>query len=124
MTTPQLHVVHPDESTQSNTATGWQRIFLGAHSSSPSPLVMGLTHQGPYSQSPLISHSTSEVCFITKGRGFMISGHAEHPFAPGDALHIEPGCWHAIKTEAQEVEMLYLFPGPELPSTTNAPLGP
>jgi len=120
MTTPQLHVVHPAESAHSDTATGWQKIFLGAHSLSPSPLVMGLTHQEPYAQSPLISHSTSEVCFITKGSGFMITGETEHPFAPGDALHIEPGCWHAIKTEAQEVEMLYLFPGSKLPPTTTA----
>lgn len=110
-------MVRPTEASRAATDTGWQQIYLGAHSSSASPLVMGLTHQIAHSQSPLICHTTSEVCFITRGHGCMVTDETEHPFAPGDALHIEPECWHSIKTESEEVEMVYLFPSPDLPPT-------
>lgn len=117
MTSKMIHVVRADQASHATTPTGWQKIFLGAHALTTSPLVMGLTHQRPYLRSPLICHETSEICFIVRGSGMMVTDEQEHYFEPGDALHIEPGCWHAIKTEAEEVEMVYVFPDSGLPAT-------
>ncbi|MFG2043037.1 cupin domain-containing protein [Dactylosporangium sp. NPDC048998] len=96
---------------------GVQRILLGAPRSDGSPLLMGVTQVRAGQTSPLIQHDTAEVAYVLAGSGWMVTDSSEHPFAPGDAILIEAGCWHAIRAGEAPVEMLYAFPAPEAPAT-------
>jgi quercetin dioxygenase-like cupin family protein len=100
---------------------GSQRVLLGAPRADGSPLLMGISHVHPERTSPLIEHDSAEIAYVLSGTGWMVTDESEHPFAPGDAILIEQGCWHAIRADQEPVEMLYVFPGSTVPATRTHP---
>lgn len=96
---------------------GTQQVLLGAPLGDASPLLLGVTRVNPGHTTALIVHDTDEVAYVVAGHGQMATDHDRTPFRPGDAIHIPTGCWHAIAAADEPVVMVYLFPGPELPTT-------
>lgn len=100
---------------------GSQSILLGGPAQDGSPLLMGITVVQPGRTSPLIEHDTAELAYVLSGTGWMVTDTAEHPFAPGDAVLIDAGCWHAVRAGEAPVEMLYVFPTATAPPTRTHP---
>lgn len=96
---------------------GTQQVLLGAPRGDASPLLLGVTRVNPGHTTALIVHDTDEVAYVVAGHGQMATDADRTPFSPGDAIHIPTGCWHAIAAIDEPVVMVYLFPGPELPTT-------
>ncbi len=80
-------------------------------------MLVGVTTVEPGRTSALIEHDTAEVAYVLSGDGAMVTDRGEHPFGPGDAVLIEPGCWHAIRAGKSQVRMVYAFPTPSVPPT-------
>jgi len=96
---------------------GTQKILLGEPLGDESPLLMGVTHVRPGETSPLIQHDTAEIAYVLLGCGWIVTDICTHAFAPGDAILIDAGSWHAIRADDEPVEVLYVFPGPGVPPT-------
>lgn len=65
-----------------------------------------------------VRHDTEEVAFVVAGTGELRLDDGAVPFAAGEALHIEPGVWHAVaNTGTEDVVMVFGFPHPEYPPT-------
>ena len=65
-----------------------------------------------------VRHETEEVAYVVAGSGEIRLDEEAVPFAAGEALHIEPGVWHAVaNTGAEDVVMVFGFPYPDYPPT-------
>jgi quercetin dioxygenase-like cupin family protein len=65
-----------------------------------------------------VKHETEEVAYVVSGRGELRLDDRAVSFAPGDALHIPAGTWHAVaNTGTDEVIMVFGFPHPDYPPT-------
>lgn len=96
---------------------GSQQVLMGEPCSDGSPILMGITSILPGRTSALIEHDTAEIAYAISGSGWMIGEGSEHAFAVGDAILIEPRCWHAIRAGDDGVRMLYVFPTAGVPPT-------
>ena len=66
----------------------------------------------------MVSHEVEEVAFVVAGEGELRLEAGAVPFAAGQALHIEPGVWHAVaNTGTEDVVMVFGFPHPDYPPT-------
>ena len=65
-----------------------------------------------------VCHETEEVAYVVAGRGELRLDDEAVPFAPGDALYIPAGVWHAVaNTGDEDVVMVFGFPHPDYPPT-------
>lgn len=113
-----IRVRHGDDAPGVEVAQGVvQRVLAGRSLDDDSPLLLGVTTVASHVTSGLIEHDTAELAYVLSGSGWMVTDVAEHPFRPGDSILIAAGSWHAIRAGEQAVEMLYVFPTPEVPPT-------
>src|SRR5438067_21276 len=57
-----------------------------------------------------VRHETEEVAYVVAGSGELRLDDGAVPFGAGQALHIEPGVWHAVaNTGAEDVAMVFGF---------------
>jgi len=94
-----------------------QRVLAGGSRSDGSPLLVGVTTVEAHRTSRSIEHDTAELAYVLSGSGWMVTDVAEHPFRPGDSILIDARCWHAIRAGDTAVEMVYVFPSPDVPPT-------
>ena len=65
-----------------------------------------------------VRHQTEEIAYVVGGSGELRLDDGAVPFAPGDALLIPAGTWHAVaNTGDEDVVMVFGFPYPEYPPT-------
>lgn len=115
---PTIHVVRGADALPAALGdVGEQRVLFGTVRSDGSPVLLGLSTVRPWQTSPLIQHDVAEVTYALAGSGWMATDASEHRFAPGDAMLIEAGCWHAIRADDATVQMLYVFASPDPPLT-------
>lgn len=115
---PTIHVVRSaDAPPEPLGGVGEQRVLFGTVRSDGSPVLLGLSTVRPGQTSPLIQHDVAEVTYALAGSGWMVTDASEHPFARGDAMLIDAGCWHAIRADDAIVQMLYVFANPDAPVT-------
>jgi len=115
---PTIHLVRSaDAPPTALGGVGEQRVLFGTVRSDESPVLLGLSTVRPGQTSPLIQHDIPEVTYALAGSGWMVTDASVHPFAPGDAMLIESGCWHAIRADTATVQMLYVFASPDPPFT-------
>jgi len=95
----------------------WSRLLVtGARTGSESSL--GYSVFTPGSVTAQVRHETEEVAFVVAGAGELRLDDGAVPFATGQALHIQPGVWHAVaNTGDEDVVMVFGFPHPEYPPT-------
>ena len=96
---------------------GSQRVLLGEPCGDVSPMLMGITSLLPDQTSPLLEPDTAEMAYVIAGSGWMIGDGTQYAFTVGDAILIEPRCWHAIRSGNEGVGMLYVFPTAAVPPT-------
>ncbi|HKP18100.1 MAG TPA: cupin domain-containing protein [Gaiellaceae bacterium] len=95
----------------------WSRMLVtGARAGSESSL--GYSVFTPGTVTAQVRHETEEVAYVVAGSGEVRLDDGAVPFAAGQALHIEPGIWHAVaNTGADDVVMVFGFPHPDYPPT-------
>ena len=95
----------------------WSRMLItGARTGSTSSL--GCSVFTPGTVTAPVRHDTEEVAYVVAGSGEIRLDEGTVPFAAGEALHIEPGLWHAVaNTGAEDVVMVFGFPHPDYPPT-------
>jgi quercetin dioxygenase-like cupin family protein len=95
----------------------WSRMLVtGARTGSASSL--GYSVFTPGTVTAPVRHETEEVAYVVAGSGELRLDDGAEPFAAGQALHIEPGVWHAVaNTGAEDVVMVFGFPHPDYPPT-------
>ena len=115
---PNIRVRHRDDVPVVEVRRGVvQRVLAGRSLDDDSPLLLGVTTVDAHRSSALIEHDTAELAYVLSGSGWMVTDVAEHAFRAGDSILIEAGSWHAIRAGGQAVEMLYVFPTPDVPPT-------
>jgi quercetin dioxygenase-like cupin family protein len=95
----------------------WSRMLVtGARTGSASSL--GYSVFTPGTVTAWVKHETEEVAYVVAGRGELRLEDGAVPFAAGEAVHIEPGVWHAVaNTGDEDVVMVFGFPHPDYPPT-------
>jgi quercetin dioxygenase-like cupin family protein len=95
----------------------WSRMLVtGARTGSASSLGYSVFTPGTVTAS--VKHETEEVAYVVTGTGELRLEERAVPFAAGEALHIEPGVWHAVaNTGDEDVVMVFGFPHPDYPPT-------
>ena len=65
-----------------------------------------------------VRHETEEFAYVVSGRGELLLDDGALAFAPGDALYIPSGVWHAVSNIGDEdAVMVFGFPHPDYPPT-------
>jgi peptidoglycan/xylan/chitin deacetylase (PgdA/CDA1 family)/mannose-6-phosphate isomerase-like protein (cupin superfamily) len=96
----------------------WVGLVIDANTVAHTGSTIGMSHVLPGTRSPMIRHTTEEVCLVVQGEGVLDSDIGEVRFATGDALHIPARCWHSIiNTGSIPVEMVFSYPGAVKPDT-------
>jgi quercetin dioxygenase-like cupin family protein len=95
----------------------WSRMLVtGSRTGSASSLGYSVFTPGTVTAS--VKHDTEEVAYVVAGTGELRLEESAVPFAAGEALHIEPGVWHAVaNTGDEDVVMVFGFPHPDYPPT-------
>ena len=95
----------------------WSRMLVtGGRAGSASSL--GYSIFTPGTVTAPVRHETEEVAYVVAGSGELRLDDGAVPFGPGQALHIEPGVWHAVaNTGTEDVAMVFGFPHPDYPPT-------
>jgi quercetin dioxygenase-like cupin family protein len=95
----------------------WSRMLVtGARTGSASSLGYSVFTPGTVTGS--VKHETEEVAYVVAGSGELRLDGDAVGFAAGQALHIEPGVWHAVaNTGDEDVVMVFGFPHPDYPPT-------
>ena len=95
----------------------WSRMLVtGARAGSASSLGYSVFTPGTVTAS--VRHETEELAYVVAGSGEIRLDDGPVTFAAGQALHIEPGVWHAVaNTGAEDVVMVFGFPHPDYPPT-------
>jgi quercetin dioxygenase-like cupin family protein len=95
----------------------WSRMLVtGDRTGSASSL--GCSVFTPGTVTAPVRHETEELAYVVAGSGEIRLDDRAVPFAAGQALHIEPGAWHAVaNTGEEDVVMVFGFPYPDYPPT-------
>lgn len=115
---PGVRTVHADDIPPTSIGEpGAQQLLLGEARGDGSPMLMGITTVRPGQTTSLIEHDTAEVGYVLSGAGWLVTDTDERRLVSGDAVLIEPRCWHALRAGGQPLQMLYVFPTPAVPPT-------
>ena len=96
----------------------WSRMLVTDKQTEGNRASLGYSVFTPGTELTAVKHETEEVAYVVSGRGELRLDDRAVPFAPGDALHIPAGTWHAVaNTGTDEVIMVFSFPHPDYPPT-------
>ena len=100
----------------------WARMIVDADSVPGATATLGRSHVLPGESTPMIRHTTEEVCLVVEGSGVLRTDLGDVAFTVGDALHIPAGRPHAIvNTGDVPAGMVFSFPGARRPRTEECP---
>jgi len=112
--------VVPLESVERSELPGgsWSRMLVTAARVGGSRASLGCSLFTPGAETAMVRHEAEEVAYVVAGRGEIRLDGGAVPFAPGDALHIPAGIWHAVaNTGDEDVIMVFGFAHPDYPPT-------
>ena len=96
----------------------WSRMLVTSASTGGNRSSLGYSVFTPGTILTPVRHETEEVAYVVSGRGELRLDEEAVGFAPGDALFIPPGIWHAVaNTGDEDVVMVFGFPHPDYPPT-------
>jgi quercetin dioxygenase-like cupin family protein len=96
----------------------WSRMLVTGDRAPGATASLGASVFTPGTELPPVSHEVEEVAYVVSGSGELRLDDGVVLFAPGDALHIPAGVWHAVvNTGAEDVVMVFGFPHPDYPPT-------
>jgi quercetin dioxygenase-like cupin family protein len=96
----------------------WSRMLVTEERVEGNRSSLGYSVFTPGTDLQPVRHETEEVAYVVAGTGELRLDDGAVPFAPGDALHIPAGLWHAVaNTGEDDVVMVFGFPHPAYPPT-------
>jgi quercetin dioxygenase-like cupin family protein len=96
----------------------WSRMLVTGERVGGSEASLGYSVFTPGTTLAPVCHETEEFAFVVSGRGELLLDDDTLAFAPGDALYIPGGVWHAVSnTGDEDAVMVFGFPHPDYPPT-------
>jgi quercetin dioxygenase-like cupin family protein len=96
----------------------WSRMLVTADTAGAGQSSLGYSVFTPGTTLAPVRHETEEFAFVVAGRGEILLDDGALAFAPGDALYIPGGVWHAVSnTGDADAVMVFGFPHPDYPPT-------
>jgi quercetin dioxygenase-like cupin family protein len=96
----------------------WSKMLITRQTAGAQGISLGYSVFRPGTVLTMVSHEVEEVALVVSGRGELRLEAGVVGFAPGDALLVPPGTWHAVaNTGSEDVVMVFGFPHPEYPPT-------
>ena len=96
----------------------WSRMLVTGDRVGGSEASLGYSVFTPGTTLAPVCHETEEFAFVVSGRGELLLDDDTLAFAPGDALYIPGGVWHAVSnTGDEDAVMVFGFPHPDYPPT-------
>jgi quercetin dioxygenase-like cupin family protein len=96
----------------------WSRMLVTDRSADGNRASLGYSVFTPGTELAPVKHEAEEVAYVVSGTGELRLDDRAVPFAPGDALYIPAGIWHAVaNTGTEDVVMVFGFPHPDYPPT-------
>ena len=102
----------------------WSRVVLtGDRVGSAASL--GFSSFAAGSTTAMLAHEIEELAYVVSGWGELRTDDGDLPYAPGSALYIPAGVWHAVVNPGDDpVTMVFAFPHPDYPPTERRPASP
>ncbi len=102
----------------------WSRLLLTGDGVGAAT-TLGCSSFAPGTSTPMLSHATEELAYVTGGHGELRMEGSVVPYAAGQALYIPAGVWHAVANTGDEpVTMVFAFPHPTYPPTERRSVEP
>ena len=96
----------------------WSRMLVTGARVPGTVSSIGASVFTPGTALPAVCHATEEVAYVVSGTGELRLEEDVIHYAPGDALFIPAGVWHAVaNTGNEDVIMVFAFPYPDYPVT-------
>ncbi len=96
----------------------WSRMLITGDRAEGTRSSIGFSTFKPRTRTPSVRHEVEELVYVVSGSGHLELEGDRVGFAPGDAIHVPPGIWHAVVNESdEEITMVFGFPHPEYPPT-------
>ncbi|MCB9457040.1 MAG: cupin domain-containing protein [Anaerolineaceae bacterium] len=96
----------------------WSRMVLNDKSVSGNQGSLGYSIFTPGTVLSPVAHEVEELAIVIAGTGELRLEEDVIHYAPGDALFIPAGVWHAVaNTGNEDVIMVFAFPYPDYPVT-------
>jgi quercetin dioxygenase-like cupin family protein len=96
----------------------WSRMLVTADRVGDNRGSLGYSVFTPGTTLAPVRHETEEFAYVVSGRGELLLDDRTLAFAPGDALYIPSGVWHAVSnTGDEDAVMVFGFPHPDYPPT-------
>lgn len=103
----------------------WSRLLIHEQTVAGSRTTLGYSVFKAGSRTDDLKHSVEELAFVVAGSGSLRLDEETLVMAAGDAVFIPEGIWHTVAAApAEDLVMVFAFPGPEYPPTERRPPKP